>query len=236
MIKFKRAALFFIILLGSGLQCSDSGKLFGSEPPLPGTDNAYAFGSGGGDISLVSLIFPFGGEIESVSAVDRITGDLIRFDYVETGDQVVVTLQLLRGQLVNPRLVFNGELSFTALLTPEHGLSTFDGLTFGEPTMFLRDHGVERELELGQTAVILSEDFTRLWVGDRLTDAARMRFLNLGDAGDFTLQTTESSQTLVLKRGRLETKKTVELGNHEGAAVIVAPLTGAEVVSVSVTN
>lgn len=217
--------------------CKDTGNLFGTPGPLvPGAmGTAHAFGNESGEISLVSLIFLESEEIECLSVVDRISEKPIPFRSAVWDGKAVVTLELPKNQLANPHLACSRGASFTALLTPEFSLSTFDGLSFGDHTVFLRDYGKEIELAVGMEKVFSPSEFIYLWTGDKLVKAARVRF-SPGIAGNYALSLRPESGTVTYKeKSQLRTwEGTLELGAHESISLVVTPPTDTETICLSV--
>ena len=222
------AAGALVVLSLTVPSCKDMGNLFGSGTPVPGSlGSAHAFGNGGGATSLVSLIFLSTEEIEGLSVVDRITGNPTPFHAVVWDRRTVVTLELPKNQLANPRLAFKGGASFTALLTPEQSLSTFDGLSFGAHTVFLRDHGLEIELEVGMEKVISDDELTIQWIGDRLAKVARVNF-RPEKAGSYSPILEPKGTVTVKQKSQLLTQSTLELNGHESVSLVVVPPTDTE--------
>jgi len=234
----KTVAFALAVVILAGFSCKDSGHLFGGSNVtlVPGAmGSAQAFGSGSGEISLVSLIFLESEEIECLSVVDRISEKPIPFRSAVWDGKVVVTLELPKNQLANPRLAFKGGASFTALLTPEFSLSTFDGLNFGESTVFLRDHGTEIELAAGMEKVFSSNEFIYLWTGEKLVKAARARF-SPGIAGNYALSLRpESGTVVVLQTSGLRTwNGALTVDGRESVSLVVVPPPDEETIYLSV--
>ena len=228
--------VLILFLLVSAHSCSEPGNMFGNANQLPGTSYAHANGNQGGEISLVSLIYPDWEEIEGLSIVDRITGLAINGHSKVVDGNTIVTLELIRGRLANPYLTFLGkDISFTALLTPGHSLSTFGGLSFGKKqhTVFLRDHGVEREVIAGDTSTLSSEDYVVLWIGDRLASAVRVHLVNPGAAEEFEVS-APGCEALVKKKNQLHKMLNLKLGDYESASLVIAPHSGEETICLSV--
>ena len=221
--------------------CKDSGNLFGHSAPVPGSiGSAQASTSvdAGWETSLVSLAFPYTEEIgDLISVVDRLSENPIPYHSVVWNGKVVVTLELAKNVLTNPNLVFDGGVSFTALLTPDHSLSTFDGLTFGDHTVFLRDHGVELELKEDIKTVIAQSDLTSLWNGERIVMGARANF-SPDFAGSYGPILEPETGTVTVKRNTtlLTWKNALNLGGNESASLVIAPPTDTETVSLSVAT
>jgi hypothetical protein len=229
-------AVSLAVLSLTEFSCKDSGNLFGHSAPVPGSlGSAHAFGNGEGEISLVSLIFLESEEIECLSVVDRITDKPIPYRSAVWEGNAVVTLELPKGQLANPRLAFRGGASFTALLTPEFSLSTFDGLCFGDHTVFLRDHGVEIELKAGMEKVISQTELINLWIGDKLAKAVRVRFSSETAGSYDPILEPETGTVAVKQKSQLITLEgALEMGGRESASLVVAPPTDTETIRFSV--
>lgn len=230
-------AVSLVVISLTELSCSDSGNLFGSYAPVPGSlGSAHAVGNTEVEkTSLVSLIFLFTEEIDSLSVADRITDKPIPYRLAVWEGKTVVTLELPKGQLANPRLVFNEDVSFTALLTPEQSLLTFDRLSFSDHTVFLRDHGREIELTADKAVVISQNELTTLWDGEKLVKAARVNFRS-GKAGGYgpilepetgTVAVKQKSQLIILE-GELV------MGDRESVSLVVAPPTDTQTIRLSV--
>jgi hypothetical protein len=229
-------AVLLVVLNLTGFSCSDSGNLFGSNAPVPGSlGSAHAVGNQEVETSLVSMIFLSMEEIDSLSVVDRITDKPIPFHAVVWEGKTVVTLELPKNQLANPHLAFSKGASFTALLTPEHSLSTFDGLSFSDYTVFLRDHGVEIELTAGTERVISPSELTNLWIGDKLVMAARVHF-RTETAGDYdSILEPETGTVVVKQKSQLRTwDGTLKLGDGEGLNLAVTSPTDTKAICFSV--
>ena len=231
MLSNSGCCVLLIVLLMSGCSCSDSGNLFNSSDPVPGAKYAYANGELERGISLVSLVFRNWENVGNLSVTDRITGEPIHFHTVVLDGMTVVTLKLTHGQLVKPYLVFDKDASFTALLTPSHSLSTFDGLSFGNHTVFLRDHGVEKELQIGETTEFLPEELAWLWLGDKLALAARVHIVNISDAGGIKLQAPPGCKTVVVQKNQLHINNL-----NSGDRLAVVPANETENLSLSLTH
>jgi hypothetical protein len=192
----------------------------------------------GWETSLISLVFPYTEEVGNLSSVvDRISEKSIPYRSVVWEDKVVVTLELPMGMLVNPSLVFDGGVSFTAVLTPDHSLSTFDGLTFGNHTVFLRDYGVEIQLKAGIETVIAQSDLTDLWTGSSMQKAARVSFSS-DFAGIYVPILKPDSGTVAVKQQNtlLTWQQSRNLGGNESASLVVTPPTDTETVLFSVVT
>lgn len=227
-------ALSFLCL--TEFSCKDSGSPLGRKTLVPGkTGNAQAFGNMEGETSLVTLLFLESGEAKCLSVVDLTSGKAIPFRSSVWEGRPVVTLELAKGQFANPRLTFSGDVSFTALLTPEQSLLTFNGLSFGNHTMALRDHGVEIELTADIEKVFSLSEFTDLWLGDRLAKAVRVRFMS-ETAGDYDpVLEPESGAVVRIDKSQLRIiGETLEMGDHESASLVVAPPTDAVTIYFSV--
>lgn len=232
----KTEFVLFLSILVVG--CDGSGRMYNSTTPV-GWGNAHAFGSQGGDISLVSLIFPDEGEVESVSAVDRFTGNPIPFLLEEGNGRTVVTLELAKGRIANPLLVSDdGDNSFLSQVHPTIGLSTFDGLQWGPPTVFLRDHGWELELWLDEEVTVPSEEFVTLWISGSLTKAVRAAFTNPGSADAFELYVSSACEVAVKRKERLVmlSAYNFQLGDHESVGLVITPQDEAATLTLSMTN
>jgi hypothetical protein len=222
----------------SGKQDPDEGNLYGEPTPVLGVGaigSAQAAGNESREISLVSLIFQYAEEIGSLSGVvDRITGNAVPFSFEIWDSKAVVTLQLQRDVLANPRLTSEGGASFTALLLPEQGLSTFDGLEFRGPTVFLRDYGKEIELKEGIPTEIAPGDLTSLWNGERMVMAARARF-SPAKTGSYD-PVLEPNTTVTVKQNDtlLTWKEPLKLGARESASLAVTPPPDAGTITLSV--
>ena len=217
-------ALVSICIL-TGLSCRESGHLFGSADPVPGRlGEAHAAGNAERPISLVSLLFLESEGIQCLSVADRISDKSIPFRSSEWEGKAVVTLELAKDRLANPRLAFSGGASFTALLTPEQSLSTFDGLSFGDHTVFLRDHGVEIELKAGVEKVISQYELTDLWDGEKLVRGARVRF-SPGVSGNYTpvLAPSGTVEVVEAKSGLRTLEGSLQLNDRESASLVVVP-------------
>jgi hypothetical protein len=148
----------------------------------------------GGEISLVSLVFPRAGvaDVVSVQAVEESTQRKLGCKAVESGDSLVVTLQLNLDQQSDPLLTVNtaeGNKSFRAIITPRHLLESYFELSFDGPSLALRDHGREDVLLKDGEKVILSpQDRVTLWNGSEVVLATRARLVNNGVSGRFLLR------------------------------------------------
>ncbi len=207
--------------------------MFGNANQLPGISYAHAFRNQEREISLVSLIFPNRKEIVRPSVVDRITGKTIPFHFVVKDGDTIVTLELIRSQFANPKVTFRDNSSFTALITPGHSLSTFDGLTPDDYIVFLRDYGVEREIITGSTSDISPRDYVVLWIKDKLTSAVRVHLVNPGVAEEFEIS-APNCETLVRKKNQLHNLQTIKLGDYEGVNLVIAPHSDEETIHFSV--
>lgn len=232
MLKLSGCLGFLIVLPVSGCSCSDTGNLFGSSGQVPGAKYAYANGESEGEISLVSLVFRNWEDIGKLSVTDRITGEPIRYRSVVVDGMTVVTLELIHGRLAKPHLAFGGSTNFTALITPEHSLSTFDGLSFGDHTVFLRDYGVEKELRVGETTVFSQGELAWLWLGDKLALAARVRVVNIGDAGGIKLLAPPGCTAVTVKKNQLHNETELQLGDR----LAVVPAEDTKNLSLSLTH
>lgn len=221
----------FVFLALVGCTEHDRNEVVFGRPSfqLPGENVAHATDSNQrGEISLVSLVFPRLEGVEGVIATNRLTGKLIGNHLVETDEWMVVTLELFRGEIQSPHLLFLGtkEKTFKADIQPQHNLETYQGLAFDRPTVVLRDLGVERQLKVGEVAEVPPEELVTLWLGDRFGTAARAHFQNSGDPGLFFLWSQEGNQAWTLQRGRLQSTSStseVGLGSDECLGIIVAP-------------
>jgi len=229
-------AVSLAVLSLTEFSCKDSGNLFGHSAPVPGSlGSARAFGNGEGEISLVSLIFLESEEIECLNVVDRITDKPIPYRSAVWEGKAVVTLELPKGQLANPRLTFSEGIGFTALLTPEFSLSTFDGLSFGSHTVFLRDHGVEIELKADTVKEVAPSELINLWTGEKLEKAVRVRFSS-ETAGSYSpILEPETGTVAVKQKSQLITLEgTLEMGSRESVSLVVAPPTDTETIRFSI--
>lgn len=226
-------ALSFCKDSGQNLSGTTSGSNAGT-PVLVGS--AQASESESREISLVSLAFPYTEGIGNLSTVvNLITGKPIPYQSVVWGGKVIVTLHVPKNIPVNPNLVFDGGASFTAILEPNHSLSTFDGLAFGDDTMFLEDYRVEIELKEGIQTVIAPSDFDSLWTGERIVKGARATFTT--EKEGYYNPSLVPKGTVAVKKGTavLNWETTLELGDHESASlIVVAPTTDTETMSLSV--
>jgi len=240
--KLKHVVVLGVLSLTLSVCNSDSGNLFGHSAPVPGSigsaQASMSVDSGVGEISLVSLAFPYTEEIGNLSSVvDRISGKPIPYHSVVWNRKVVVTLELTKNVTANPNLVFDGDASFTAFLTPEHSLSTFDELTFGGNTIFLRDHGVELKLQEGIQTMIAQSDLTSLWNGERMVMGTRANFSpeKTGNYGPI-LEPETGTVTVKMNTTLLTWKNALNLGGNESASLVVAPPTDTETISFSVVE
>lgn len=146
----------------------------------------------GGETSLVSLVFARVGVI-SIDAVEESTQRKLGFSFIESGDSLVVTLQLTLDQASDPHLTVQttvGNKSFRALIVPRHSLETYTNLGFDGPRLVLRDHGKDDVcVREGEKVILSPSDRVTLWNGNSLVLAARARIVNEGDAGRFVLGT-----------------------------------------------
>lgn len=229
------AAALVVVLTLSGTSCKDSGSPLGTSTPGMGTlGPAQAAGNSAAETSLVSLIFLESEEIACKSVVDHISEKAIPFRNMVWEGKPVVTLELPKGLLANPHLVFDGDFSFKASLTPEFGLSTFDGLSFGSQTVFLRDYGTETELPAGVWKVFSPGEFTDQWIGDKVAKVARVRFRS-GVAGSYSPILSPAGDLFEAKQGQLRTvSNSLEMGYRESVSLVVSAPTDAETISLRV--
>lgn len=127
-------------------------------------------------VTLVSLVFPLEDGINEVKVDNMITSQSIPFEFARTDERMVITLKLVRNELANPRIAFNGDTRYKALITPTHALETFEGCELDGSTIFLRDYGVEWTLQTGETETIPEKEFTRLWVAGNFVRAVRFTY------------------------------------------------------------
>ena len=221
------AAILALLALAG---CTDwkSGTLDSRAPQLPGENEAKAATRLQGNVSLQSLLFPRVEGLEGIQAVDPFTGDLFEFHAVEFDEVMVVTLKLPMGETVSPYLIFACEddnKTFSTRVTPTHKVSAYRNLRFGNHTLVLRDHGVEKELEVGKGVMIFPEEFATLWINNRLMQAARARFTNTGETGTFRIELSDSCQGFVQQDGRLTSERVVEVDRHECIGIVAEPRT-----------
>ena len=216
--------------------CSDSEHLFGESPPIPGgTGTAEASVSESGEISLVSFVFPKTEDLGSIQSVaDRTTGIQIPYRFAVWEKKVVVTLELTKGMLANPKLLFEGGASFTAFLTPENSLSTFDGLDFGNSTVFLRDHSAEIKLEEGAPATIVTGDLPSLWDGKGISKVALVNFTP-SITGKYC-PNLKPTGTVAMKQNTelLTWSHSLKIYGHTSICIVVVPTTDTETISFSI--
>jgi len=225
-LKPARLAFLFTLVFSSGCTNTNASTLQ--------LDASYFASTDGGEISLVSLVFPREDGVKSVKATDLISGNPVRFDFVETENRMVVTLKLRKDLFANPQLIFDGKRSFTALLTPDHSLSTFDGLMFSKHTVFLRDHGVERVLKPGENLEIPSGELTRLWIGERFVNGARV-YLS-PEKGEGLKLLAHGSEVAVVKNGEelITNFSNLTLSGGEGITLVASPKPGADTIHLSI--
>ncbi len=195
---------------------------------VPGESVAHAAADDqGGEISLVSLAFSRLDGCTDVIATDRLTDRPIGVQWVDTENWTVVTLRLFRNEIASPHLQFFGteEVSFKADIQPRHSVETYRDLVVNRPTVVLKDFGVEGHLEADGEVEIPPEEFTELWLETDFRTAARTRFANTGEAGNFLLEWPEGCQAWTMRGGRLPTTSSADigLGNDESFGFIVAP-------------
>ncbi|MBN2096597.1 hypothetical protein JW752_04365 [Candidatus Peregrinibacteria bacterium] len=205
---------------------------------VPGESVAHAAADDQvGEISLVSLAFPRLDGCTDVIATDRLTDQLIGVQWVDTDDWTVVTLRLFRNEIASPHLQFLGTegASFKADIQPRHAVETYRDLVVDRPTVVLKDFGVERSLEADGEVEIPPGEFTELWLGTYFGTAARARFVNSGEAGNFLLEWPEDCQAWTQRGGRLlPTSSAIGLGSDESFGFIVAPTCTLAPVSISI--
>ena len=180
-----------------------------------------------GEISLISLAFRRLDDCTGVIATDWLTKKPIELHLVETDEWTVVTLKLFRDEFSSPHLQFLGTdgSTFKADIQPKHAVETYHDLVVDRPTVVLKDFGVESQLVVDGVAEIPPGEFATLWIENRFEIAARARFANPSEAGNFLVWWPEGCQTWIQQEGRLlpTNSANISLGDFEGFGLVVTP-------------
>jgi len=233
MADLRRGVVTLALIAMVAIGCKESeygaGTVFGQpQYQVPGEKMAHASTSDpGGEISQVSLVFARE-DVVGIEAVEESTQRKLGFSYAESGDSLVVTLQLTLDQTSAPHLTVQtteGNKSFRALIVPRHSLETFTDLGFDGPRLVLRDHGKDDvRVREGETVTLSPSDKVTLWNGSNLVLAARARIVNEGDSGRFFLRTDPGSCQGWAQGGQPLVSGEIPVDDHGQLGIMVVPM------------